>query len=214
MDTTSIWIILAFFTMCITMMLKTRYTIKTVTLSSDTATDEEISEMFKWAPASAWKIHLAKSFHRLSADYSKVLREWQPKVDLCSETEDLDMLSNLFKDTTLPDCYNRLKRLPRPIIRIMLLFKSPNELSKKLFGKEIQKVYSNYYILVDGLKELKSRKIFTYKEAAIIYELCCMEKKNPDKAWDKIRVNTNFAPIFTEKLINNAKNKALSLNIS
>ena len=132
------------------------------TISSDKVTDEQIQQLYKSRPATAWKMHLAKSFGKYVGDYQE-LTQWYGKTGykaLNSLDTQCALITIKTTNELLGKSFKKIKRTNRAFIHVLLWFIEPNELTKRLFGKRIFLLYYNYTLLKNAKKQLEAKKSF------------------------------------------------------
>lgn len=133
------------------------------TISSDKITDKQISELYIKKPAIAWKMHLFKSLQSFQQDFINTVKWWKDNGYTLINKDDYNIVYTLIKSTdiTLGKVTKKLKTLKRAWIHIILLFTDPNDLTKRIFGKDIFYMCLRLNLLKTVKEQLSSKPYFT-----------------------------------------------------
>ena len=194
-----------------------RPTIKIVkaSISSDELTDEQIAELYKRNPALAWKMHLAKSFSKFQDDFTDNAKWWQTNIHIAINKTDCGIIGMLLMSIgqSLSKDYKKLKKLKRFWIHVLLWFNSPNNLTKKLFGKEIFEICLKLNILKAIKNQFESKPYFdVLHDKKALSEMLARSIVAPKGSQDFL--NELIQPVITkELLISEVEKTSVSLNM-
>ena len=146
-------------------------------------------------PAFAWKIGLVKSFDSYTKDYQELFHWWKDNSSSLKSPTDMYVLSTSIEQvcSLLEICGKRLKNTKRIIIHMKLWFMSPEKLTRKMFGKEIEGLYFHHYILKEGKESLSNAEIDDTK--ILNSWRTALGRLNP----------IFYEPIFSKEIVNNAR---------
>lgn len=151
--------------------------------------------------AFAWKFNLAQSFNKYTEDFQDVLQWWEDNASFLKNPADMYVVMTAINQTNslLKSCCKKLKNTKRPIIHVKLWFTSPEKLTKKMFGKEIEGLYYYLYILKEGKTALEN---FNVDDDEVL------------NSWKNTlgRIGYLFSkPVFSKGILENAKTYASGL---
>lgn len=195
---------------------KHNFKIVKTTISSDKITDEQISELYTKKPAIAWKMHLFKSLQSFQQDFINTVEWWKDNGYTLVNQADYNIVYTLIKSTdiTLDKVAKKLKILKRPLVHIILLFKDPNDLTKKIFGKDIFDICLRLNLLKTIKEQLSSKPYFkTLLDKESMSEMLAISIMSPNEENQSFLTEV-LKPIITKELvIKEIERTSMSLNI-
>lgn len=195
---------------------KHNFKIVKTTISSDKITDEQISELYTKKPAIAWKMHLFKSLHSFQQDFINTVEWWKDNGYTLVNKADYNIVYTLIKSTdiTLDKVAKKLKTIKMVWIHIILLFKDPNDLTKKIFGKDIFDICLRLNLLKTIKEQLSSKPYFkTLLDKESMSEMLAMSIMSPNEENQSFLTEV-LKPIITKELvIKEIERTSMSLNI-
>lgn len=184
-------------------------------ISSDELTNEQIAKLYKKKPALAWKMHLAKSFAKFQDDFADNAKWWQTNIHVAVNKTDCGIIGMLIMSTSqsLSDNYKKLKKLKRFWVHILLWFNDPNNLTKKLFGKDIFDICLKLNVLKAIKNQFESKPYFDILlDKNALSEMLARSIISP-KAGQNF-INELLQPVITkELLISEIEKTSVSLNM-